>query len=154
EGRDPLPAAPRGAEVTPAARHPPLAASPWAATRGPMTEAPDWFTAAEPDPLLRVVWPILPSAAVGVPPPGRRLRLFGVACARQVWDLLPTDACSAVLISERFADGRATETDLRAAAVWLVPGPVTVTQHALNAAGYASTSLWELDNQRPSIDPL
>jgi hypothetical protein len=68
----------------------------------------------------------------------RRRRLFGVACARQVWDLLSTDARSAVLISERFADGQATEDSLLASAVRLDITAVTAQQHARNAAGFAS----------------
>jgi hypothetical protein len=44
----------------------------------------------------------------------RELRLFGVACARPVWPLLP-DACRAALLaSERFADGEITESELAA----------------------------------------
>ena len=92
--------------------------------------APDWHTAVNPDVLLLVVqrregWPS--------PATARRLQLFAVACARMVWDILPTDARSAVLIRERFADGRATEADLRAAAVRLALGAVTFRQQALNA---------------------
>jgi hypothetical protein len=77
-------------------------------------------------------------------PPGhpRRRRLFGVACARQVWDLLSTDTRSAVLISERLADGRATDADLRAAAVQIPFGGITYQQHAHIAAGYASAAFY------------
>ena len=47
----------------------------------------------------------------------RKLRLFAVACCRQLWPLLPaTDAGQqAVLVSERYADGLATRQDLMAA---------------------------------------
>jgi hypothetical protein len=105
-----------------------------------MADAPDWNRSANPDELLVLVWP----PQWGDPPPRppaefyRRRRLFEVACARQVWDLLSTDARSAVLISERFADGLATEADLLASAVPLDMGAVTFRQHARNAAGGAS----------------
>src|SRR4051794_37782182 len=58
------------------------------------------------------------------------------------WELLPTDARNAVLLSERFADGRATEPDLRAAAVRLTHA-VAAHHHATNAAGWASVGRWE-----------
>lgn len=68
----------------------------------------------------------------------RRLRLFGCACVRQVWHLLPTNARSAIFVSERFAEGAATATDLRAAAIRLPSLEVTAAQTALAAAGWAS----------------
>jgi hypothetical protein len=96
-----------------------------------MTPA-EWFAAITPEPLLAPLRPEPPTE----PPPrlSRRFRLFACACARMVWDLLPTDARSAVLTSERFADGRATVTDLWATAVrenYPVTGPA---QLALVAA--------------------
>jgi hypothetical protein len=47
----------------------------------------------------------------------RQLRLFAVACCRQVWQLIPTNDTDkrAALVSERFADRLATEAELRAA---------------------------------------
>lgn len=115
----------------------------------------EWFAAVDPDPLLGVVYPQPPlleyyeipvmrvggpaqaprPRLVGVP---RRVRLFATACARMVWHLLPTDPRSAVLISERYADGRASDADLAAATVRLNFGPVTAAQHAMNAAGNAA----------------
>ena len=90
----------------------------------------DWHTKRSPEVLLKLV-----SDTRGYT---RRLRLFGCACARQVWHLLPTDARSAVQISERLAEGRATAIDMRAAAVRLVWAAVTPGQIAAHAAGYAS----------------
>jgi hypothetical protein len=61
--------------------------------------------------------------------------LFGCACGRMVWHLMPTDSQSAVQIRERFAEGRASQADLRASEVRTVGWSVTVKQHAADAAG-------------------
>jgi hypothetical protein len=119
---------------------------------------PDWFAADNPDALLERVCPrdtntlatyevrVAYSAMVQrgtLPRPAyRRLQFFGCACARMVWELLPTDARNALLIRERFADGRARRADLRAAAVRMVYGSPTFRQQAVNAAGWASAGYW------------
>lgn len=106
----------------------------------------DWDACPEPDPLIRLACPDVPTdwryyRLRLTPAEARRLRLFAAACARQVWDWLPTDARSAVLISERFADGRAIEEDLRAAAVPVDHGAFTFQAHARNAAAWASAAI-------------
>jgi hypothetical protein len=117
---------------------------------GPAPPRSDWDAAADPDALLRVIWPEFPAYPFGRPAEAamrivsprapRRFRLFAVACARMVWDLLPADARSAVLAAERFADGRAGEADLRAAAVPVRYAALTAAQHAAAAAGNASAA--------------
>lgn len=98
---------------------------------------PDWHTGHNPDALLNIIRQRAAPSEYQPPrlPPevARRLQLFACACARMVWDLLPTDARSAVLIRERFADGRATEVDVRASAVRRASPGATYQQHALCA---------------------
>jgi hypothetical protein len=99
-----------------------------------------WFAATNPDAPLALVRQRVEVAEYQPPrlPPAvaRRLALFGCACARMVWDLLPTDARSSIQVRERHAEGRASDTDLRAAGVRVTHhAAVTFTQHALDAAG-------------------
>jgi hypothetical protein len=108
-----------------------------------MTEA-EWLTSSDPDGLLHWVW----SSSMASPPDdlshphatNRRLRLFACACCRSIWPLL-TDPRSraAVEVSERFADGRATDRELREAstAAYEVTR-LTVDEAALYAAFAAS----------------
>ncbi|MCI0699995.1 MAG: hypothetical protein L0241_02795 [Planctomycetia bacterium] len=108
-----------------------------------------WRSSANPDVLLNAVRPL---ERVTDKPDAerqrrraiydRRYRLFGCACARMVWDLLPTDAQSAVLISARAAYGQASKSDLQAATVRVLLAPVTFQEHALCAAGWASTAVY------------
>ncbi|HEV3437230.1 MAG TPA: hypothetical protein VG122_07720, partial [Gemmata sp.] len=69
----------------------------------------------------------------------RRFRLFACATARQVWDLLSTDACSAVQASERYAEGRTTQADLLATAVKRPNTLVTASQIAQAVAQAANS---------------
>jgi hypothetical protein len=71
-----------------------------------MTEA-EWLIGKDPEDILRWLY--------GKVSP-RRSRLFCVACARQVWHLLESDASRiAVDVAEQFAECRATVTQLTAA---------------------------------------
>jgi len=120
---------------------------------------PDWRTDVNPDVLLNAVWPrpLAYHAATTTRDlaPGlvRRLRLYGVACARMVWDVLSADARNAVLLSERHADGRGTQADLRAAAVRMRYGPMTHQQQAANAAGWASAGFWGGEEPMATAEP-
>jgi hypothetical protein len=71
-----------------------------------MTEA-EWLASESSSTLLNLM-PLQPSE--------RKMRLFGCACFRRIWELLP-DARSrdAVEVIERFADGKATESELQGA---------------------------------------
>jgi hypothetical protein len=73
----------------------------------PMTET-DWLAATDPGPLLE----FLGSAATA-----RKLRLFACACCRRIWDRLVDERSRlAVSVSERYADGMATDEELIEAA--------------------------------------
>jgi hypothetical protein len=76
-----------------------------------MTEA-EWLACAEPQPMLDHMRGRISD---------RKLRLFAVACCRQVWHLLPDEQCRrAVEIAERYADGLARKKELAVAfaAIW------------------------------------
>jgi hypothetical protein len=85
-----------------------------------MTES-DWLAATDPAALLNFLQAqtsgISPAkerlfASLGVPPDrarSRKLRLFGCACCRRIWHLLPDESSRhAVEVSERHADGEAS----------------------------------------------
>jgi hypothetical protein len=71
-----------------------------------MTEA-EWETSDWPEGMLRVI-----RQTISV----RKLRLYACACCRRVWQWLPDERSrKAVEVSERYADGLATEEELSAA---------------------------------------
>jgi hypothetical protein len=115
----------------------------------------EWNTTANPDELLAAARPLEKVTTKRNPARihrrvayDRRLRLFGCACARMVWDILPTDARNAVVISERFAYGQATRADLDAAAIRITFPPITFQQHAICAAGLAATAIYSTRHYR------
>jgi hypothetical protein len=100
--------------------------------------AEEWFSAPDPGPLLLGLAAKTRSERQSNVH-ARRLRLFACAVARQVWDLLSTDARSAVQASERFAEGHASLTDLMATALRKRTKQITSpSQLALAAAKAAS----------------
>jgi hypothetical protein len=100
-----------------------------------MTRA-EWFAATDPELVLRAA-----SESARARSHPRLTRLFACGCVRQVWHLLPTDARSAVQISERLAEGRASEIDMRAAALPLPQLAITPAKLAITAAAFASLPL-------------
>jgi hypothetical protein len=106
----------------------------------------EWFAETNPDRLLRIVHPqwfagFGEAASRLTYSVDARLRWFGCAAARMVWDFLPTDAQSAVLVSERIASNPAVFFNLRAVAVRIVDGAGGFRQLAVNAAGWASAGV-------------
>jgi hypothetical protein len=81
----------------------------------------------------------------------RRLRLFAVACCRLFWHLLTDDRSRrAIEVTERFADGEASEEELGRA--WEAAGAVNPSEHgsaarhpAWRAAHTAAWCVAELD---------
>ena len=94
-----------------------------------MIRVEDWLSADNPDVFLNALR-LEHQRARETAATVRRTRLFCCACARSVWDLLPSDARSAVVVREKFADGRATEADVRAAGVRIEPNPITAAAMA------------------------
>ncbi len=119
-----------------------------------MTSA-EWFGETNPDMLIRSVHPEWFASFGSYAERLRyevdgRLRLFGCAAARMVWELLPTDARSALLISERVAKFPAEFANLRAAIGRLVQSPISFQQLAINAAGWAAGTAAGYRWQNPS----
>ncbi len=91
-----------------------------------MTES-EWLACTEPWRMKEFAWDRFSE---------RKLRLFGVACCRMIWHLLPDERSRrAVEVAERYADGLATEEELEAAS---------------NAAG----AVWEADVEQAGLGEL
>jgi hypothetical protein len=77
-----------------------------------MTEE-EWLSATNPPPMLGFLRGKVSD---------RKLRLFACACCRRIWDLyLHHDSFRSIEVGEKFADGEATNKDLRTAdelAMW------------------------------------
>ena len=70
-----------------------------------MTEH-EWLHSTNPRPMLEFIWREASE---------RKLRLFGAACCRHIWHLLPDERCRrAVEIAELYADGLGTEAEAQA----------------------------------------
>jgi hypothetical protein len=100
-----------------------------------MTEA-EWLAGTDPTPMLE----FLRDSDIAR---DRKLRLFAAACCRRAWTLLGAGGRAAVEASERFADGSASEAELRAA-IEANRGCHDTTARA--AVDYAAVGAW-----RPAV---
>jgi hypothetical protein len=93
-----------------------------------MTEA-EWLACGDPEAMLQHVRKKASQ---------RKLRLFAVACCRQVWHLLNPKHRKSVGVAERFADGDATVAELRAAhSILIDPYHFTYPSEEARAAAFA-----------------
>lgn len=103
----------------------------------------EWFAATDPLPLLHAMFANHDLFYWQVDAYSVRQRFFACACARQAWDLLTTDARSAVQASERYVSFQASETELLASAIrhhqHVFHPVITAAQHAAVAAQAASS---------------
>lgn len=67
----------------------------------------EWLSCPDPVRMLELL-------SNGAPSP-RKLRLFAVACSRRAWEMIDDPGRKAVEVAERFADGQASDDELRAA---------------------------------------
>jgi hypothetical protein len=94
-----------------------------------MTEQ-EWLGCTDPEPMLRFLQEQHTSE--------RKLRLLACACCRQIWHLLPDPRSrQAVLVAERYADGQATDRELRQAR-WPSVNAGGAVRQAAEAAYYAT----------------
>src|SRR3954452_11775800 len=73
----------------------------------------------------------------------RKLRLFAAACCRRAWHLLDADGRAAIEASERFADGLASQEELKVA-IGASRGCQDIDARA--AVDYAAVGAW-----RPAV---
>ncbi|WP_157470099.1 hypothetical protein [Gemmata sp. SH-PL17] len=84
------------------------------------------------------------------PPAARRLRLFGVACARQVAHLFADGDQTALQVSERFADGLASQAELMALSRPLLDGAPGLGPLVSDSVGWA---VLVFSGTHPAKDP-
>ena len=95
-----------------------------------MTEA-EWLACEDPTPMLDFV---RDSAT------DRRVRLFGVACCRRIWTLMPNRQCKmAVDRAESYSEGQCTRDRLRAASEKVKVGTLALRDEC---AEYAANAAW------------
>jgi len=71
----------------------------------------EWWTCNDPEPMLKFL------EGKGSK---RKIRLFGLACCRRLWHLLPTERWRKLIeVGERFVDGSATRAELNTVWWWI-----------------------------------
>jgi hypothetical protein len=126
-----------------------------------MTEA-EWLTSTR----LYLMWETIPELIRRQKKTwwDRKYRLFGCACFRAIWDVLPDEVLhAAVVTAEKYADGKADNTDLKEASDaivrqshWLksvyVEGCIQLLRRTARTAAesHSNSSRWEKANPRLS----
>src|SRR5438034_4296341 len=104
----------------------------------------EWLACADPHLMLRFIWDKASD---------RKLRLFACACCRRLWHLLPDKRSRrAVRTSERYADGHATEAELRKAShtAWQAACKASADK---GLVGHEELRSWAWQAVRTAIDP-
>lgn len=110
----------------------------------------------DPDRLRPLLWPRPAEGSTGwvsvgqLPKPAaRRLRLFGIACARQVSHLFADGDEAALRVSERYADGLADWAELVAVSRPLSAGPPGLSRLVSDCVGWAALGFY---GEHPATD--
>jgi len=102
-----------------------------------MTEE-EWLACAEPEPMLEFV----KAAATD-----RKLRLFGVACCRRIWSLMPNRKCKAAVDrAESYAEGCCASHPLQEASENVSVGMLALRSEAAEYAATAAAWVASRDN--------
>jgi hypothetical protein len=101
----------------------------WGGEVATMTEA-QWLRATDPTPMLDPLWDTASE---------RKLWLLTAACFSQVWELLDGRVRQAEEVTDRYADGRATDDEMRQ-----YNSPISARTSAEHAIGYC----WDFGGRR------
>jgi hypothetical protein len=111
-----------------------------------VTEA-EWLNCTNPTPMLEFL-------RVGGKASDRKLRLFAVACCRQIWDMLPAGLSRvAVEVAERFAEGLASQDELGSAYESVRRILLPAVQAVASVTGYRGGDVEELDSTHSESPP-
>lgn len=103
-------------------------------------DAQEWQAAENP-------YPMFDYLGRSVSP--RKLRLFGIACCRRIWNLMPDVRChQAVALAERLVEGEAAEEEVRQLREQLKQAYLALNQQMTSEDTAAQVRLWCLGAAR------